>query len=118
MAYTSNGTHVVVVELTPGVYVRTAIPVASHAALRAGFAGYTSNPRWNAAKFHAWKVGRQWRDALARQEMVVRETDSMLVSIAEAEVVRPEPSNEPSETKSVPKKWFSRKGGAIASNFA
>lgn len=72
-----------IVELTKGVHVRTLIPLENHSALRAGFAGYTANPRWGAAKFMAWKTGRQWRSALARNEMIVRSTDLMLVPALE-----------------------------------
>ncbi|MBE9147381.1 hypothetical protein [Coleofasciculus sp. LEGE 07092] len=72
-------------DLTENVWVNTLIPSANHAALRSGFAGYPINPRWNAAKFKAWKTGRQWREALDRGEMVVRSTDSMLVPTAKQE---------------------------------
>jgi hypothetical protein len=72
-----------VVELTEGVFVRTAIANIYIPALRCGFAGYPVNPRWNAVKFHAWKTGREWRQALHCGEMVVRSTDSMLVSLQE-----------------------------------
>ncbi len=72
-----------VVDLTEDVLVRTAIPKENHAALRSGFAGYPPNPRWNIAKYRAWKIGCQWREALARSEMIVRATDSMLVLATE-----------------------------------
>ncbi len=81
----------VLVDLADGVLVNTRISSDKHPALRSGFAGYPSNPRWNVSKFHAWKVGRQWRDALAKGEMVVRTTDSMLVSVAEVEENADEP---------------------------
>lgn len=68
-----------VVELAEGIFVHTGISDANLPALRSGFAGYPANPRWNAVKFHAWKTGRQLRQALACGEMVVRSTDSMLV---------------------------------------
>lgn len=71
------------IDLTENVWVNTLIPSPNHAALRCGFAGYPVNPRWNAAKFKAWKTGRQWRDALARGEMAVRSRDSMLVPVCE-----------------------------------
>ncbi len=74
-----------VVDLTENVLVDTPISSANHAALRAGFAGYPANPRWNAAKYCAWKTGRQLREALARGEMVVRSKDSMLVKATEQE---------------------------------
>ncbi|MFW6358617.1 MAG: hypothetical protein ACOC0N_05300 [Chroococcales cyanobacterium] len=78
--------HHYIVDLADGVFTRTSLPSDSHAALRAGFAGYPSNPRWSASKFRAWKTGRQWRKALANQEMVIRSSDSMLIpAIAEAE---------------------------------
>ena len=74
-----------VVELTEGVLVNTTIASEQHSALRSGFAGYPSNPRWNVAKFCAWKTGRQWRKALAQGNMVVRTVDSMLVIKEETE---------------------------------
>ncbi len=74
-----------VVDLTDNVLVNTPIPSAHHAALRSGFAGYPANPRWNATKYKAWKIGREWREALARGEMVVRSTDSMLVPAIQPE---------------------------------
>ncbi|MEO0407261.1 MAG: hypothetical protein AAF289_07925 [Cyanobacteria bacterium P01_A01_bin.135] len=58
------------VELDENTLVNTALPASHHAALRAGFAGYTANPRWSATKFRAWQVGRQWRQALYRGELV------------------------------------------------
>lgn len=72
-----------VVDLTENVLVNTLIPSTNHPALRSGFAGYPANPRWNVAKFHAWKTGRQLRAALAQGKMIVRSTDSMLVPVAE-----------------------------------
>ncbi|HEY9818917.1 MAG TPA: hypothetical protein V6D20_24375 [Candidatus Obscuribacterales bacterium] len=114
----STQSNFTVVELTPGVYVRTSIPAANHAALRAGFAGYTVNPRWTVTKLRAWKKGRQWRDALARQEMVVRPSDSMLVFATQ-------PGADPSQSSDTDKpvqpssgNWFTRKRMAIASPFA
>jgi hypothetical protein len=67
------------VDLTESIWTRTIIPQCNHAALRAGFAGYPSNPRWNVAKYQAWKTGRYWREQLAIGKMIVRSTDSMLV---------------------------------------
>ena len=55
-----------VVDLTDKVMLRTAIAQENHAALRSGFAGYPPNPRWNAIKFRAWKMGRQLREARQR----------------------------------------------------
>lgn len=69
----------VVIELAHGVVARTSIAPINHSALRSGFAGQPANPRWNAAKVVAWKTGRQWRSALARGEMTVRPSDSMLI---------------------------------------
>lgn len=83
-----------VVDLTENVLVNTPIPTVNHAALRSGFAGYPVNPRWNAAKFKAWKTGRQWRDALARGEMIVRSTDSMLVPAANQEESLTDPNSD------------------------
>lgn len=74
-----------VVDIAEGILVNTTISSQQHAALRAGFARYPSNPRWNVAKFHAWKTGRQLRQALSQGEMMVRSTDSMLVKIEEGE---------------------------------
>lgn len=73
----------IVVDLTDKVLLRTAIAQENHAALRSGFVGYPSNPRWNAVKFRAWKMGRQLREALEHGDMVVRSADSMLVSAKE-----------------------------------
>lgn len=67
------------VELTEKVFVSTPIACTNHPALRSGFAGYPANPRWNAAKYQAWRIGRQWREALASGKMVIRSSDSMLV---------------------------------------
>lgn len=72
-------------QLAEGVLVQTPINEAYIPALRSGFAGYPVNPRWSGVKFHAWKTGRQWRDAVIRGEMIVRSADSMLVSIGETE---------------------------------
>jgi hypothetical protein len=115
-----HDTHSTIAELTPGVYIRTSISAVNHAALRAGFAGYTVNPRWNASKFHAWKTGRQWRNALNSQEMVIRETDSMLVRASEGNSNPPEPVEVVATSTSANSSdnWFNRKRGAIASLFA
>lgn len=74
-----------VVDLTETVLVRTQIPSANHAALRSGFAGYPTNPRWNGAKVQAWKTGRQWREGLERGDLKVRPSDSMLVPAIDQE---------------------------------
>ncbi len=67
------------VELDEQTFVNTSIPISHHAALRAGFAGYTANPRWSAAKVRAWQLGRTWRKALCQGDMVVRADDKVLV---------------------------------------
>ncbi len=74
-----------IVDLKEGVKVHTLIPRENHAALRCGFAGYPNNPRWNAAKFHAWKTGQQLKESLSRGEMVVRSADSLLVKAIETQ---------------------------------
>ncbi len=74
-----------VVDLSEGVWLRTAILPENHAALRSGFAGYPANPRWTVSKFHAWKTGRQLREGLHQGTMVVRSADSLLVPTAEGE---------------------------------
>ena len=79
MANVTNS-KVQLVELDDHTSVNTSIPISHHAALRAGFAGYTANPRWSATKFRAWQVGRTWRKALYRGDMVVRTDDHLLVS--------------------------------------
>ncbi|NES04243.1 MAG: hypothetical protein F6K22_16225 [Okeania sp. SIO2F4] len=70
-----------VVKLTEGILVHTQLKSAYIPALRSGFAGYPVNPRWSGVKYSAWKTGRQWRQALVNGEMVVRSTDSILVSV-------------------------------------
>lgn len=74
-----------IVDLKEGVKVHTLIPSENHAALRCGFAGYPNNPRWNAAKFHAWKTGQQLKESFSRGEMVVRSADSILVDAIETQ---------------------------------
>ena len=96
MANTTTKARCAIVELADGVYARTSIPAENHSALRAGFSGYTANPRWTAAKFIAWKTGRQWRAAVANNQMVVRASDSMLVPVSEQEPAAEEvPSSRP-----------------------
>lgn len=72
-----------VVKLREGIFVYTQFNSAYIPALRSGFAGYPFNPRWSGVKFLAWKTGRQWRQALANGEMVVRSTDSILVYVVD-----------------------------------
>lgn len=90
-----------IVQLTEKVRVCTSFPDHCIPALRCGYAGYPVNPRWSALKFHAWKTGFQWRDAVWRGEMIVRTTDSMLVPIAEAE------AEADSEESPLPRLWGS-----------
>lgn len=85
MSKVSNFDNVQVVDLADGVLVRTLIPPQNHPALRSGFAGYPANPRWDVAKFRAWKTGRHWREALHEGEMTVRDSDLMLISAQEPE---------------------------------
>jgi hypothetical protein len=93
------------VQLNENVMVLTPLDENCIPALRAGFAGYTANPRWNAVKFHAWKMGRQWRLACAQGTMVVRSTDLLLVPIEEAENI-PQPQETTQSTDSP--KWYKR----------
>ena len=79
MAKAISRSNLMLVELDKGVLVRTSIPSENHAALRAGFAGYTANPRWCGSKFVAWRIGRTWRDALESGKLTVRQDDLMLV---------------------------------------
>ena len=79
---------------------RLAVRVCQLPALRAGFVGFPTNPRWNAVKFHAWKVGRQWRNDLDTGELKVRTSDSILVHRDEEE---PPGKPECSLTKTVQK---------------
>jgi len=73
-----------VVDLSKEIAAQTHIPQAYYPALRSGFAGYPPNPRWNGAKFRAWRIGRQWREGLDNGNLVVRESDSLLVRASEA----------------------------------
>lgn len=60
-----------VLELAEGIYIETTIPRESHPAVRSGFAGYPSNPRWTVRKHQAWKQGKQWRQDFEQGLMVV-----------------------------------------------
>lgn len=99
MLKTTKQQNFMVVDLKEGVKVHTLIPSDNHAALRCGFAGYPINPRWTASKFHAWKTGKQLKESLSSGEMVVRSTDSMLVSVGEAQKYQ----RNSQETSEVPK---------------
>ncbi|MGF1479534.1 MAG: hypothetical protein ACFB4I_08590 [Cyanophyceae cyanobacterium] len=72
-----------VVELAENVLLRTNTPKENHAALRSGFAGYPTNPRWNVGKYRAWRTGSQLRQDLSQGKVVVRPSDFMLVPVAE-----------------------------------
>lgn len=85
MSNTLKHHNLMVVDLADGILVRTDICSSHLPALRSGFAGYPANPRWNAVKFHAWKTGRQMRQAVACGKMIVRSNDSMLVPASEQE---------------------------------
>lgn len=84
-----------VVELSPHILARTSLPPISHSALRAGFAGYTDNPRWTPIKRQAWKQGRQWRDALALGQLNVRESDGMLLTADALALAATQPAEPP-----------------------
>ncbi len=62
-----------IVELAHNIQVQTSLPPSCHAALRAGFAGYTDNPRWTPQKRRAWKQGKQWRSELATESIEIRD---------------------------------------------
>ena len=61
------------VELVQDIKVQTSLPPSCHAALRAGFAGYTDNPGWAPQKRRAWKQGKQWRSELAANLIEVKD---------------------------------------------
>lgn len=61
------------VELSHNIQVQTSLPPSCHAALRAGFEGYTDNPRWTPQKRRAWKQGKQWRSELAANLIGVKD---------------------------------------------
>jgi hypothetical protein len=79
----SNCNNLIKADLTEGMSVATNLSKDLHPALRAGFSGLPVNPRWNINKFRAWKKGRQLREALTQGQLIVRSTDSMLVSAPE-----------------------------------
>jgi hypothetical protein len=82
------------VELAEQIFVQTPIPVENHPALRAGFGGYTANPRWCGSKVLAWRTGKAWRAALTDGKLAIRESDRMLVPFAEAHSRASASSNE------------------------
>lgn len=94
MVSTLNLRNESIVDLTDKVFVRTLIPKENHPALRAGFAGYPINPRWNIGKYHAWKKGLEWRENLENGTMVVRNQDSMLVPISEVQLTEEKPEKQ------------------------
>jgi hypothetical protein len=77
-----------VLELAEGIYIETAIPRESHPAVRSGFAGYPSNPRWTVRKHQAWKQGKQWRQDFEQGLMVVEK--QQLIPAAQAEIREPQ----------------------------
>ncbi|MGC9505837.1 hypothetical protein [Baaleninema sp.] len=85
MSATTHNHNFRVVPLSENVKVKTDLQDIHLPALRSGFAGYPMNPRWNALKFRAWKLGRQWRQELLEGQLYVRPDDLMLVSIAETD---------------------------------
>ncbi|MBO9998851.1 MAG: hypothetical protein J7641_07545 [Cyanobacteria bacterium SID2] len=100
-----------VIWLSDSVNVHTDIQERHLPALRSGFAGYPMNPRWDALKFRAWKLGRQWRKALDAGEMCVRAKDSLLMSVRDVEASESEASSLDSEDTSLParsSKWGTR----------
>lgn len=92
-----------VVELAEGIYVETAIPRESHPALRSGFAGYPSNPRWNVRKHQAWKQGKQWRHALDKGVMVVE--NQRLIPVVQPDCPAPAPAKVHADWRSPLKKF-------------
>ena len=63
------------------------LPPSCHSALRAGFAGYSTNPRWNGAKLRAWRLGKEWRRALEAGEMKVCGPEHLLVSFNDCDAL-------------------------------
>ncbi|MGB2925708.1 MAG: hypothetical protein WBB82_10430 [Limnothrix sp.] len=76
-----------VLELAEDIYIETAIPRENHPAVRSGFAGYPSNPRWNVRKHQAWKQGKQWRLAHEQGLMIVEKKQLILAEQAEPKPV-------------------------------
>lgn len=76
-----------VVELAEGIYIDTAIARENHAALRSGFAGYPSNPRWTVRKFQAWRQGKQWRKALSDGTMTIQDEQLITTEAALQNVI-------------------------------
>lgn len=109
MAKAIGRSNLKLVELDKGVLAKTAIPSDNHAALRAGFAGFTSNPRWCASKFVAWRTGKAWKQALEAGQLAVRSTDSLLVPADEA-VVPDEQPQQPSQKPALLPNWARRPG--------
>ncbi|MBP0030585.1 hypothetical protein [Roseofilum sp. Guam] len=88
-----------VIPLTETINVHTDLSPEHIPALRAGFALYPSNPRWNIFKFRAWRLGRQWRYALQAGEMEVCPSNRLLVRAAHNR----QPEEEPSDRRFSPK---------------
>ncbi|MGB3236697.1 MAG: hypothetical protein WBB29_00275 [Geitlerinemataceae cyanobacterium] len=83
------------IELTPGIYLQTVFPQEYIPALRSGFSLYPANPRWNALKFQAWKIGRQLRQAHDRGTLMVKSGDrTFLLSDCPASLTESRPDLE------------------------
>ena len=101
----SNKTVARIVELAEGVYIETAIARENHAALRSGFAGYPSNPRWTVRKYQAWKQGKQWRQSLTDGSMTIQDKQLIATEAALENIIVPQEA-EPTSWRS-PFKRFS-----------
>lgn len=88
-----------VLELAEGIYIETAIPRESHPAVRSGFAGYPSNPRWTVRKHQAWKQGKQWRQDFDQGLMVV-EKQQLIPTPATQPAMKEKPAVVQQEVKS------------------
>ena len=86
------------VELTQDINVHTSLPPSCHSALRAGFAGYTDNPRWTPQKRRAWKQGKQWRSDLAANTIQV-ENGLLMTQETQNLASKEHPSSPSSEPK-------------------
>ena len=73
------------VDLADNIIAKTIFPTSHHAALRAGFAGYPPNPRWNVSKFKAWKIGKQWQEDFKQGKMMIHPQNKILILTSEYE---------------------------------
>lgn len=94
MAKAIGRSSLMLVELDKGILAKTTIPTNNHAALRAGFAGFTCNPRWCGSKFVAWRTGKAWKQELEAGKLAVRSTDSLLVPAEEARAADEKPKTQ------------------------